>query len=210
GGRGTDPSGAGQRAVWTLGGLHAGRGVAWAGAASGLGGVALPVAQGPLHADGVRADPPGGRGLARRAARPSGGGPGLPLAPVPVDAAPGALGLDGAAARDPRRHCGRPGPTGADPAGRRLTGLLDGAARPLWPRPARAARHAGHRPRAGRAALASTWASQRAPALGPVRTPPGAPGPQASAPTPGWRTPDRSLGGALYQPSDLVGGRAQL
>src|SRR5437870_243280 len=65
GARGTDPSGAGQRAVWTLGGLHAGRGVAWTSAAGGLGGVALPVAQGPVHADGVRADPPGGRGLAR-------------------------------------------------------------------------------------------------------------------------------------------------
>src|SRR5438128_8499226 len=30
--------------------------------------IVLPVAQGPLHADGVRADPPGRRGLARRAA----------------------------------------------------------------------------------------------------------------------------------------------
>src|SRR5437870_3099251 len=127
-----------------------------------------------------------------------------------VGAAPGALGLDGAAARDPQRQRGRPGPAGADPAGGRLTRPLDGAARSLWPRPAGAARHAGHRPGAGRAALAPTWASQRAPALGPVRTPPGAPGPQASAPTPGCRPPDRSLGGALHQPSDLVGGRAQL
>src|SRR5438093_2407259 len=41
-----DASGAGHRAVWRLGGLHAGRGVARAGAAGGLGGVALPVAQG--------------------------------------------------------------------------------------------------------------------------------------------------------------------
>src|SRR6266853_1789017 len=66
-------SGAGQRAVWRLGGLHAGRSLAWAGAASRLGGPALPVAQGTLHADGVRADPPGGRGLACRAAGAPGG-----------------------------------------------------------------------------------------------------------------------------------------
>src|SRR5438128_4322377 len=66
-------SGAGQRAVWGLGGLHPGRGVAWEGAASRLGGPALPVAQGTLHADGVRADPPGGRGLACLAAGASGG-----------------------------------------------------------------------------------------------------------------------------------------
>src|SRR2546422_5074713 len=57
GSRRRDASGAGQRTVWGLGGLHPGRGVAWAGAARGLGGLALPVAQGPLHADGVRADP---------------------------------------------------------------------------------------------------------------------------------------------------------
>src|SRR5438128_2786609 len=98
GSRRRDASGAGQRAVWGLGGLHPGRGVAWAGAASGLGGAALPVAQGPLYADSMRADPPGGRGLARRAAGASGGGPWRPLAPAPVDAAPGALGLDGATA----------------------------------------------------------------------------------------------------------------
>src|SRR5438876_1786379 len=110
GARGTDPSGAGQCAVWGLGSLHPGRGVAWAGAASGLGGAALPVAQGPLHADGVRTDPPGGRGLARRAAGASGGGPWLPLARVPVDAAPGALGLDGATACDSPGHGGRPSP----------------------------------------------------------------------------------------------------
>jgi len=55
------------------GGLHPGRGVAWAGAASRLGGPALPVAQGTLHADGVRADPPGGCGLACRAAGAPGG-----------------------------------------------------------------------------------------------------------------------------------------
>src|SRR5438445_8892663 len=104
GARRRDACGAGQRAVWGLGSLHPGRGVAWAGAARGLGGVALPVAQRPLHADSVRADPPGGRGLARRAARPSGGGPWLPLAPVPADAASGALWLDGAAARHRWRH----------------------------------------------------------------------------------------------------------
>src|SRR5712691_8269211 len=63
-----DASGAGQRAVWGLGGLHARRGVAWAGAARRLGSVALPVAQGALHADGVRTDPTGRGGLARRAA----------------------------------------------------------------------------------------------------------------------------------------------
>src|SRR5437016_6111614 len=66
-------SGAGQRALWGLGGLHPGRGVAWAGAASRLGGPALPVAQGTLHANRVRADPAGGRGLARRAAGAPGG-----------------------------------------------------------------------------------------------------------------------------------------
>src|SRR5438105_5743439 len=54
GARRRDASGAGQRAVWGLGSLHAGRGLAWAGAAGGLGGLALPVAQGPLHADSVR------------------------------------------------------------------------------------------------------------------------------------------------------------
>src|SRR5438309_3522498 len=73
GSRRPDASGAGQRAVWSLGGLHPGRGVAWAGAASRLGGPALPVAQGTLHADGVRADPPGGRGLACRATGAPGG-----------------------------------------------------------------------------------------------------------------------------------------
>src|SRR6266568_4833175 len=64
---------AGQCALWGLGGLHPGRSLAWAGAASRLGGPALPVAQGTLHADGVRADPPGGRGLACRAAGAPGG-----------------------------------------------------------------------------------------------------------------------------------------
>src|SRR2546428_9503714 len=37
GSRRRDASGAGQRAVWGLGSLHPGRGVAWAGAAGGLG-----------------------------------------------------------------------------------------------------------------------------------------------------------------------------
>src|SRR6266851_6879152 len=77
-------SGAGQCAVWRLGGLHPGRGLAWAGAASRLGGPALPVAQGTLHADGVRADPAGGRGLACRAAGAPGGRSWLPLPAVPV------------------------------------------------------------------------------------------------------------------------------
>src|SRR2546427_12911766 len=68
-------SGAGQRALWGLGGVHPGRGVAWTGAPSRLGRPALPGAEGTLPANRARAAPAGGRGLGRRAGASPGGRP---------------------------------------------------------------------------------------------------------------------------------------
>src|SRR5215204_1208967 len=96
-----DPPGAGQRALRAVGDLHRGRGLAWAGATGRLGGAALPVAQGPVHAAGVRPAAPGGRRLAGRAAGAPGGRPGVPQPPTLPDAPAGAVGLDGAPARQP-------------------------------------------------------------------------------------------------------------
>src|SRR5947209_17407974 len=93
------PRGAGQRALWSLGGVHPGRGLAWADAAAELGRAALSVAHRAGYPHRLPAAAPGRGGLAPGAPRSPAGRPRLPLAQAVHDAAPPGVGLDGAPAR---------------------------------------------------------------------------------------------------------------